>query len=143
MCKRYNPNLSKIHRSYTVEEVAILLGAHKNTVRSWLKKGLPVCDENHPILILGNDLRQFIKAQKVLNKRICKPCEIYCMKCREPRLPDQNSLEFIKETETKGRVIAQCLVCNSFMNKYFKLASLATIQRDLAVILPLQLKHIS
>jgi hypothetical protein len=65
------------------------------------------------------------------------------MKCREPRLPDQNSLEFIKETETKGRVIAQCSVCNSFINKYFKLASLATIQRDLAVILPLQLKHIS
>jgi hypothetical protein len=29
------------------------------------------------------------------------------------------------------------------MNKYFKLANLATIQRDLAVILPLQLKHIS
>jgi hypothetical protein len=143
MCKRYNANLSKIHRSYTVEEVAILLGAHKNTVRTWLKKGLAVCDDNHPILILGSDLRQFIKDQKSLNKRKCKPCEIYCMKCREPRLPDQNSLSFIKETETKGRVMAQCSVCDSFMNKYFKLANLATIQRDLAVILPLQLKHIS
>jgi hypothetical protein len=33
-------------------------------------------------------------------------------------------------------------VCNSMMNKYFKLENLTSIQRDLAVILPLQQKHI-
>jgi len=37
MAKRLNPNLAKIHRNYTVEEVALLFSVHKNTVRSWVK----------------------------------------------------------------------------------------------------------
>ena len=39
--RRLNPRRVKIHRCYTVEEVAKLFGAHKNTVRGWLKAGLP------------------------------------------------------------------------------------------------------
>ena len=142
MKRTHNPNKCKIHRSYTVEEAALLLSVHKRTVRNWIIKGLPACDDKRPLLILGTDLKQFLKQQRQEYKRKCKPSELYCFKCREPRLPDQNSLEFIEETNTKGRVIAACLVCNSRMNKYFKLEILTSIQRDLAVILPLQQKHI-
>lgn len=142
MKRTHNPNMSQIHRSYTVEDVALRFGVHKRTVRNWIKKGLAICDDKRPLLILGTDLRLFLQKQRKVHKRKCKPSELYCLKCREPRLPDQNSLEFIEETSTKGRVIASCSVCNSLMNKYFKLENLATIQRDLAVILPLQQKHI-
>jgi hypothetical protein len=142
MKRLHNPNKCKIHRSYTVEEAALLYEVHKRTVRNWIIKGLAVCDDKRPLLILGADLKQFIKQQRQANKRSCKPSELYCFKCREPRLPDQNTIEFIQETSTKGRVISACSVCNSMMNKYFKLENLTSIQRDLAVILPLQLKHI-
>jgi len=125
-----------------VEEVALLYEVHKRTVRNWLIKGLAVCDDKRPLLILGRDLKQFLQKQRQVNKRKCKLSELYCLKCREPRTPDQNTLEFIEETSTKGRVIATCSVCNSRMNKYFKLDSLTSIQRDLAVILPLPQKHI-
>ena len=41
MRKRHpNPRLVKIHRNYTVEEIATLFGIHKNTVRDWVKAGL-------------------------------------------------------------------------------------------------------
>lgn len=142
MKRTHNPNKCKIHRSYTVEEVALLLEVHKRTVRNWITKGLPVCDDKRPLLILGTDLKQFLKQQRQGKKRTCKPSELYCFKCREPRTPDQNTLEFIEETSTKGRVIAACSVCNSWMNKYFKLECLSSIQRDLGVILPLHQKHI-
>jgi hypothetical protein len=142
MSRIHNPNKCKIHRSYTVEEAALLYCVHKRTVRNWIIKGLAVCDDKRPLLILGADLKQFIKQQRQVNKRSCKPSELYCFKCREPRLPDQNTIEFVQETSTKGRVISACSVCNSMMNKYFKLENLTSIQRDLAVILPLQLKHI-
>jgi hypothetical protein len=125
-----------------VEEAALLYEVHKRTVRNWIIKGLPICDDKRPLLILGADLRQFLKQQRQTNKRKCKPSELYCFKCREPRIPDQNTLQFIEETNTKGRVIAACSVCNSWMNKYFKLDNLASIQRDLTVISPLQQKHI-
>lgn len=142
MSRIYNPNKCKIHRSYTVEEVSTLFCVYKGTVRNWIKKGLIVCDDKRPLLILGTDLKNFIKQQRQENKRTCKSSELYCFKCREPRVPDQNTIQFIEETITKGRVIAACSVCNSLMNKYFKLENLESIQRDLAVILPLQQKHI-
>ena len=47
----------KIHRNYTISEVAQLLGVHKNTVQHWLKSGLPHIGEPRPILILGQDLK--------------------------------------------------------------------------------------
>ena len=59
MPKRLNPNLAKMHRNYTVEEVASLFGVHKNSVRAWIKAGLPVCDARRPVLILGLDLRDY------------------------------------------------------------------------------------
>jgi len=142
MKRNHNPNKCRIHRSYTVEEAALLYEVHKRTIRNWIIKGLAVCDDKRPLLILGTDLRLFLQQQRKANKRKCKPSELYCFKCREPRLPDQNTLQFIEETNTKGRVIAACSVCNSRMNKYFKLEKLTSIQRDLAVILPLQQKHI-
>lgn len=142
MKRNHNPNKCKIHRSYSVEEVAILYEVHKRTVRNWIKKGLAVCDDKRPLLILGANLKQFLQQQRQVNKRNCKPSELYCFKCREPRTPDQNTIQFIQETSTKGRVISACSVCNSTMNKYFKLENIISIQRDLAVILPLQLKHI-
>jgi hypothetical protein len=142
MKRNHNPNKSQIHRSYTVEEVALRFVVHKRTVRNWIKKGLAVCDDKRPLLILGTDLRLFLQQQRKANKRKCKPSELYCLKCREPRLPAQYTIEFIEDTNTNGVMKARCSVCNSKMNKKFKLENLASIQRDLAVILPLHQKHI-
>ena len=53
MAKNFNPNLAKINRSYTVEEVANLYSVHKNTVRNWINaQGLKTNDSLRPILIL-------------------------------------------------------------------------------------------
>ena len=42
MAKRHpNHRQVKIHHNYTVEEIASLFGIHKNTVREWIKAGLP------------------------------------------------------------------------------------------------------
>ena len=65
MAKRLNPNLAKIHRNYSIEEVASLFSVHKNTVRGWIKSGLSVCDDQKPMLILGVVLRDFLKMKNV------------------------------------------------------------------------------
>jgi len=88
MGKRHpNHRLVKIHRNYTVEEVARLLGKHKNTVRNWVKDGLAIIDDKHPMLILGSDLVAFLQARRVKNKQSCRPGELYCVRCRAPKFP--------------------------------------------------------
>jgi excisionase family DNA binding protein len=59
--RRPNPRLIKIHRSYSIDEAARLLHAHKNTIRSWIKQGLPIIDRRRPTLIHGADLSAFLK----------------------------------------------------------------------------------
>ena len=73
MRKRHpNHRRVKVHRSYTVEEIAGLFGIHKNTVRAWVKAGLPTCDNKRPVLILGRDLIAFLQARRAKNKQPCR-----------------------------------------------------------------------
>ncbi len=42
--KRVNPNRVRLHRSYSVAELADCCGVHRNTVRNWRDKGLEPID---------------------------------------------------------------------------------------------------
>ncbi len=129
MSGRCNPNKAKIHRSYTVEEIACLFSIHKNTVREWIKKGLPVCDNQKPMLILGAELREFIQAKNKKNKRKCKPYEMYCLRCRSPQKPAENMVDYEPITEVTGRLIGLCSRCECVINKYISLSGFVEIQR--------------
>ena len=85
-----NPRLIKINRSYTVEEAAAVCGKHKNTIRAWLKNGLPTCDQRRPTLILGSALREYLEAKRKKHKSQLRAGEIYCVKCRKPSKPDSD-----------------------------------------------------
>jgi hypothetical protein len=143
MSRAINPNLAKIHRNYTVEEVADLFGVHKNTVRAWIKKGLPVCDDRKPMLILGNVLREFLRIKKTANKQKCKPWEFYCVRCRKPQSPAGSVAEYRPETATNGRLIARCPVCDGVINKYSGLDCLSKLEGKLDLTFSRELKHIN
>jgi hypothetical protein len=55
-----NPRLAKIHRSYSVDELARLFNIHKNTIRSWLKQGLTAIDGQRPTVARGEEVRRFL-----------------------------------------------------------------------------------
>lgn len=143
MAKRPNPNLAKIHRNYTVEEVANLFSVHKNTVRSWIKDGLATNDNKRPMLILGSSLKQYLQLKRESNKRKCLPFEIYCVRCRLPQLPAENMADYEPINGSMGRLIGLCPSCNGIINKYLNLAHLEQIQGELDITLPKALKHIN
>ena len=104
MTKRHpNPRLAKIHRNYTVDEVASLFRNHRNTVREWVKRGLPTSDNKRPMLILGRDLSAFLQARRAKNKRPCQPGEIYCVRCRAPKAPAGDMADYQPVTGTLGK----------------------------------------
>jgi hypothetical protein len=116
---------------------------HKNTVRAWVKKGLPICDDRKPMLILGSDLREFIKLKKTKNKQKCQPWEFYCVRCRKPQFPADGMVDYEAQTATKGRLIALCPCCEGMMNKYSSLTHLEAMQGKLDILFPTVLKHIN
>jgi hypothetical protein len=142
MAKRPNPNLAKIHRNYTVEEVANLFSVHKNTVRSWIKDGLATNDDKRPMLILGSDLKQFLQSKRKSNKRKCLPFEIYCLRCRIPQIPAVNMVEYEPINGRMGCLIGLCPTCNGIINKYFNFDTLEQIKGKLDITFPKALKHI-
>ena len=142
MPKRLNPNLAKMHRNYTVEEAASVFGVHKNSVRAWIKAGLPVCDAKRPMLILGTDLRDYLKGKRSERKRRCGPDELYCLRCREPRCPAEGMVDYIPMTAATGRLNALCPVCLAVMNRYVGTNDLAKVRVKFDVRVTKSQQHI-
>jgi hypothetical protein len=123
--RRPNYRMVKIHRNYTVEEIARLFSAHKNTVRAWVKAGLPTCDGKRPTLILGRDLADYLKTRREKNKRPCQPGEIYCVRCRAPKRPAGEMAEYQPITANLGNLMGICPDCEGMIFRRTSLAKLA------------------
>lgn len=137
-----NYRLVKIHRSYTVEEAARHLGVHRNTVRQWIKQGLPICDARRPVIILGKHLAGFLEARRVKHKRPCRPGEIYCVRCRDTRAPLDNIAEYRPLTATQGNIVGICPQCSCRMFRRVSLARVAVAGGTLGITITEAASHI-
>ena len=113
--RRLNPGLVKIHRSYTIEEAARMLGVHKNTVANWLRNGLSPIDDRRPILIHGRILRAFLQERRNRLKRHCAVGELYCLKCRAPRSPLDGKAIYVPLANSGGNLQGRCSDCLSII----------------------------
>lgn len=133
MARQLNPRLAKIHRSYTVDEVARRWGVHRNTVRAWLKAGLRTVDQCRPTLIRGKDIAEFLAARRRKNRRPCANGEVFCVRCRHPRRPAGDMAEYRPLTATQGNLVGLCPVCECLMFRRINLAKLDEIRGGLEV----------
>jgi len=131
-----------MYRSYTVEEVARLLDVHRNTVREWIRRGLPTTDRMRPLLILGRDLGAFLQARRVKNKRTCQPGEIYCVRCRIPRNPAGDMAEYQPVTAAMGNLVGICPSCECMIYRRVNVTRLEQVRGNLDVTMPQALRHI-
>lgn len=141
--RNYNHRLVKIHRSYTVDEMATLFGTHRNTVRDWLRKGLTTVDRRRPLLVRGRVLADFLKSRRAANKRPCRPGEIYCVRCREPRPPADHHAVYQALTPTGGNLIGICPTCGTRMFRRVNLARLDHVIGELHVAAAEAQQHIN
>lgn len=143
MAKRLqNPRLAKIHRSYKVDEVADLYQVDKNTVRNWIKNGLQVCGTKRPILILGVDLNTFHAERRLKNKQPCKVNEIYCMRCKAPKIPLSGLVEYKSMDDKTGNLIAICPTCEAMMFRRISASKIVEFSVQMGFTLPQAHLHI-
>jgi len=131
--RRPNHRLVKIHRSYTIEEAARLFDIHKNTVRAWIGRGLPVCKSIWPHLILGRELAEFLRSQRKKRKRPCAAGEMYCFRCRVPRFPAGGMADFVPTAGTRGNLAGICPQCSAMMYRAVSRAKLPFVGEKLDI----------
>ena len=131
--RRANPNLVKIHRSYTARELADCLGVHKNTVRHWQRKGLTPVDGQRPFLFKGAAVRAFLVAQHAKRKRPCPVGTLYCFSCREPRQPVTTCVEYVEMRPGSGNLGGICVECGTVMHRRVRQASIHSVLPGLLV----------
>lgn len=131
--RNHNHRLVKIHRTYTVDEMATLFDTHRNTVRGWFDKGLATIDQRRPLLVRGQVLVDFLKSRRAANKRPCRPGQIYCVRCHEPRPPADGRAVYQPLTPTGGNLVGICPQCGSRMFRRVNLAKLAHVASHLQV----------
>jgi hypothetical protein len=134
--RRLNPRRVKLHRNYTVEEAAMLLKVHKNTVGNWLKEGLPRIDGRRPILILGRELAGFLHARRQRRRQRCQAGEFYCFRCRAPRRSSAKTAEYLPVTPSSGNLMARCSYCSTRMYRRVALRKLLALAGNSQVALP-------
>lgn len=132
--RRVDPRRIKIHRSYTVEQLAQVLDCHKNSVRLWIKRGLETLDDGkRPHLIQGAVARLFLEEKRRSKKRRCLPEELYCLGCREPRLPADRKTLLRRSPGRAGLLEATCSACGTRMFKSVSELALAALRGSLDV----------
>ena len=129
MAKRTCFQKIKSNRSYTVEEAANVLLVGQQTVRAWTKAGLPTLSDRRPILILGSALRKYLKERAVKAKQPIAEDEFYCMSCKAPRKPMGMMVDFVVISDSKGRIVGICDVCEGTCSRIVSRAKLPELSR--------------
>lgn len=125
--RRPNPYRVKVHYSYAVQELAAILGVHKNTVRNWQSAGLQPVDSNRPLLFNGQVVRDFLIKRQKDRKFPCPPGTLYCLRCRQPRAPAAGSVEYRPSKSSSGNLRAICNACEGVMHRRVREADIARV----------------
>jgi len=126
---RLNPQLAKLNRNYSVEEVARLYGLNRMTVRRWHKDlGLEAIDDRRPTLFTGPVLRAFVAKRRAAAKRPTPPGKLHCFGCRDARSPALGMADFTPSNGgAAGNLRALCETCGAVMNRRARWAAVPAI----------------
>jgi hypothetical protein len=125
--KKRKPNISliSVRKSYEVREITRLLDRSPDTVRGWIKEGLPVLPGSKPRLIDGAELKAWLQAKWAKRKKSCAINQLHCCKCRNSREPDPASVKTEPVTAKTVMIRAKCGTCGTAMQQVRKTEALA------------------
>jgi hypothetical protein len=111
MARRVRAARVKVHRNYTIEQAAETVGVTPQTVRSWIKQGLPVMAARRPYQILGCALREFLARTEADRKQPLRIGEFFCLRCKTARPPALGMMDYSPLSPSHGRLSAFCAEC--------------------------------
>lgn len=131
--RRVDPRRIRSHFAYSVDEAARALQVHKNTVRAWIKNGLPVADDRRPVILSGAAIRAFLTARTDARKRPLSPGQFYCLRCRDRVRPFGDIADLVTDGTDVGTLHALCPGCGSLVYRRVSMRSWRSAVGNLAV----------
>ena len=99
--------------SYTIKEMADCLDVSEKTCLRWIASGLPIVPGGKkPILILGSEIKDFLRKKDSKKKIKLKRSEFYCMGCKAARTAKRGTIKRLAKQK-----IGICRVCNGKMSR--------------------------
>ena len=126
----------KSRRTYTVDELAVALRVHENTVRAWHKAGLQPIDDGRPVLFRGDVAAAFLRRRSSSRKRPCGPGQLYCLPCRVPRPPAGGMLDYIPSSSGGGSLTALCPTCGTLMYRRVACGQVSAVAAGIEIQFP-------
>ena len=134
------PKLVKTLHSYTFEEISELFNIHVKTVHTWKKAGLKIIDDSRPFLVMGYDLKEFIKDKIVKRKVKLMPNEFYCARCNAARMSKDNEVSLKLTGRTMGKDLKEMIIkgfcehCNTRLNRFSHLGKIDEVKNNFNII---------
>ena len=99
--------------SYTIKELSSELNVTEKTCHRWIANGLKTVEgSKKPILIMGTDIKEFLRNKNSKKKVFLGRNEFYCFTCRSPRSAKRGS-----NCKLKNKKTGICTVCNGKMSR--------------------------
>jgi predicted transcriptional regulator len=111
MARRASAARVKANMAYTVEEASEVVGVTEQTIRAWLRQGLNCLAAKRPALIMGYELRDFLKRKDKAKRQPLAFGEVFCLSCKAPTTPAGDMIEYAPLTERRGRLMVLCGTC--------------------------------
>jgi hypothetical protein len=142
---RCHPNfkLVKIHRNYSVEDLAKRLNVHANTIRGWRDQGMSPIDDGKPILFHGSVVAVFLRARRASGRQRCEPGQIYCLPCHAPKFPALRMAEYVPLNGLRGNLEAMCPDCGRMIYRAVSRIGIEAIKGNLEITIREAARRIS
>lgn len=133
MARRFRTQPIKTNVAYRVDELADVAGVSVPTVRNWIRAGMPLVDQDHPMMIMGFQALAYLNFRKAKASRPLALDEVYCLRCKAPRMPFGAMADYVPSGAAGGRLKALCEVCECQCNRNISARDLPEIRKVLDV----------
>ena len=124
MPRRISAARIKANRTYVVEEAADAVGVTPQTVRNWVKQGLPAMNNQRPTLILGSAFKEFLASGEAARKRPLRVGEFFLLHLQGPRGPALAMADYTPLSASHGLLRAFCEACEGTCTRVVSAAAL-------------------
>lgn len=124
MARRASINRIKVHRTYTVQEAADCVGVTPQTIRRWAGQGLRIMAQSKPFLILGADLKSFVRDMRAPKRGPIPKGAFRCLSCNYTGPPALGILDYDPLSDRHGMLRGFCSQCEGAVTKIVSASAL-------------------